>query len=252
MLLGLVTYQWGADLDLPTLLKYCQLSGFQGLELRTTHKHGVEPSLTDAQRRDVGKQFADAGVQLAGLGSNCLYHSPDPTVLQKQYDNLKRFIELAHDCGGTGVKVRPNALPPEVPVDKTLEQIGRAMNEVAEFGEGYGVQIRLEVHGKGTNLLPNVKKIMDAAPHPNATVCWNCNPSDMDGDGLAANFKMVDKRLGTIHIHDLKSTYPWAELFKLLKAAKFDSWTLLEEPKVPKDLVAAMKEYRKEWEKLAG
>jgi hypothetical protein len=59
--------------------------------------------------------------------------------------------------------VRPNALPEGVPVDKTLEQIGRALNEVAEYGAGFGVTIRLEVHGRGTQELPNIKKIMDVA-----------------------------------------------------------------------------------------
>ena len=48
MQLGLVTYQWGADWDLPTLIKNCEKTGFRGVELRTTHKHGVEPSLDEA------------------------------------------------------------------------------------------------------------------------------------------------------------------------------------------------------------
>ena len=61
MQLGLVTYQWGADWDLPTLIKNCQKTGFAGVELRTTHKHGVEPSLDEAQRKEVAKRFADSG-----------------------------------------------------------------------------------------------------------------------------------------------------------------------------------------------
>ncbi|NJN00374.1 MAG: hypothetical protein HC793_01515, partial [Aquincola sp.] len=67
---------------------------------------------------------------------------------------------------------------------KTLEQIGRSLNEVAEYAAGFGIAIRLEVHGPGTSLLPNVKKIMDVADNPGVVVCWNCNPTDMDGDGF--------------------------------------------------------------------
>ncbi len=93
-------------------------------------------------------------------------------------------------------------------MQKTLEQIGKALNEVAAFGEGYGVQIRLEIHGKGTQELPNTKTIMDVADHPNATVCWNCNPTDLDGQGLESNFNLVKDRLGTIHIHDLSAATP--------------------------------------------
>lgn len=253
MRLGLVTYNWGAQWDLPTLIKNCQETGFEGVELRSTHKHGVEPSLTQEQRSEVAQRFADSGIVLVGLGSACEYQSPDPAELKKQIDLTKAFIELAHDCGSTGVKVRPNKLPPEVPVDKTLEQIGCSLSEVAEFGEGYGVQIRLEIHGRGTQELPNIKKIMDAAKHPNATLCWNCNPTDLDDPGLAANFNLVKNRLGqTIHIHDLISDYPWVEFFGLLKKNKYDGWTLVEEGALTADPVRVMKYYRMLWERMTA
>jgi sugar phosphate isomerase/epimerase len=252
MQLGLVTYNWGKDWDLPTILKNLRLTGFQGVELRSTHKHGVEPTLDSAARKDVAKQFADAGVVLVGLGSACEYHSPDPVVLQKNIDETKAFIELTHDCGGKGVKVRPNALPMDVPVAKTLEQIGRAFNEVAQYGAGYGIEIRMEVHGKGTNEIPHMKTIMDHADHPNAKVCWNCNPSDLDGAGLDANFAMLAKRIGTVHIHDLITSYPWQPLFNLLKGSGFKGWTLVEEGLATTDPIRVMNYYRLLWERMTA
>jgi len=252
MQLGLVTYMWGADWDLPTLIKNCQLTGFAGVEPRTTHKHGIEPTLSPDERKTVAKRFADSGVQLVGLGTACEYHSPDPAVLKKNIEETKAFIKLCHDCGGTGVKVRPNGLPKDVPVQKTLEQIGRALGELAAFGEGYGIVIRLEVHGKGTDLLPNVKTIMDAAGHKGALVCWNCNDTDTSGKGLEYNFNLVKDRLGTIHIHDLISKYPWVQLFALLKGANFDGWTLLEEGSTTSDPIRVMKYYRLLWERMTA
>src|SRR5262245_34608691 len=78
MRFGLVTYQWGADWDLPTLLANCEKACAMGVELRTTHKHGVEPSLNAGQRRDVKARFADCPVTLVGLGSTQDFHSPEP------------------------------------------------------------------------------------------------------------------------------------------------------------------------------
>lgn len=252
MLLGLVTYNWGKDWDLKTLLKNCQLTGFKGVELRSTHKHGVEPTLNESQRKDVAKQFADAGVIFVGPGSACEYHSPDPAVLKKNIEETKAFIELAHDCGATGVKVRPNGLPPDVPVPKTLEQIGKALRECAVFGNGYGIELRVEVHGKGTQELPHMKTIMDAADHPGVKVCWNCNPTDLDGAGLEANFAMVAKKIGTVHIHDLISTYPWQQLFDLLKGTGFEGWTLVEEGNATTDPIRVMNYYRMLWERMTA
>lgn len=248
MRLGLVTYNWGKDWDLNTLIKNCEATGFEGVELRSTHKHGVEPTLSDDQRMEVAMRFAATEVELVGLGSACEYHSPDPAVVQKNIEETKAFIRLAHDIGGGGVKVRPNGLPPNVPVEKTLEQIGRALGEVARYGAGYGVQIRLEVHGRGTNELPNIRRIMEVADHNNAVVCWNCNESDLAGQGLAHNYALVEQWIGIYHIHDLTSDYPWQELFALAKQSKFAGWMLLEEGQVPADPVLVMKYYRKLWE----
>lgn len=249
--LGLVTYNWGKSWDLPTLLKNCAATGFEGVELRSTHAHGVEPTLNAAARRDVALQFADSPVEIVGLGSACEYHSPDPAVLKKNIDETKAFIELCHDIGGSGVKVRPNGLPGDVPVERTIEQIGKALNEVAKFGLGFGVEIRVEVHGNGTKDPATFKKIMDVADNPGVVVCWNCNPEDLEGKGLEHNYNLVKDRIGTVHIHDLRGDgYPWRDFFKLLLRDEFSGWTLIEEGKIPDDIVAAMQENRKIWDEL--
>jgi len=254
--LGLVTYNWGKDWDVPTIIANCSATGFTGVELRSTHQHGVEITLGKQQRKEVGQRFADSDVQLMGLGSACEYHSADPAEVRKNIEETKAFIKLCHDVGGSGVKVRPNGLPANVPVEKTLTQIGESLNEVARFGADYGVQIRLEVHGKGTKELPNCRKIMDVADHPNNVICWNCNPEDLQGKGFAYNYDLVKHRMGTVHIHDLRSdSYPWQDLFDRLRvcdAPGFTGWTLLEDNVIPRDIVAAMRENRAIWERLSG
>jgi sugar phosphate isomerase/epimerase len=164
----------------------------------------------------------------------------------------KAFIKLSHDVGGSGVKVRPNDLPDGVPREKTIEQIGRALNEVGAFGADYGQQIRLEVHGRRTAALPVIAAIMEVAEHPNVAVCWNSNAEDLRGEGLAHNFKLVEKRLGaTTHVHDLAGdSYPFAELFGLLKAADYAGWILEEASTNPRDRVAALIREREAFEAL--
>jgi len=252
MRLGLVTYNWGRDWDLDTLISNCEQTGFAGVELRSTHQHGVEPSLNRDQRRDVAMRFAETDVELVGLGSACEYHSPDPAVVRKNVGETKQFVVLCHDVGGSGVKVRPNGLPENVPVERTLEQIGKSLREVADFAAGYGVDIRLEVHGRGSDKLPNIKRIMEVADRENAVVCWNCNRTDLTGAGLAANYKLVEKWIGIYHVHDLISDYPWKELFALMKQSKFDGWTLLEEGSQTSDPIRVMKYYRMLWEYMTA
>lgn len=247
MRLGLVTYNLARDWDVPTIIKNCEATGFEGVELRTTHKHGVEVTLTAAERAEVRRRFADSRVTLFGLGSAFDYHTPDPDRLRRDIEATKEYIVLAHDVGASGVKVRPNALPREVPVEKTLEQIGRALRELGEFGAGYGQQIRLEVHGTGTSLLPHIKTIMDVADHPNVGVCWNSNQTDLAGAGFDANFDLVRDKIVEVHLRDLYlEEYPWRRLLTLLNQIGYASFCLAEIPESA-DPLRVMRYFRALW-----
>jgi len=247
MKLGMVTYQLGQDWDVPTIIKNCRAGGLEGVELRTSHKHGVEVSLTAGERNEVRQKFQDSGVELMGLGSAFDYHTPDQAKLKADINATKEYIKLAHDVGAPGVKVRPNGFPKEVAKEKTLEQIGRSLRELGDFGEGYGVQIRVEVHGTGTSLLPNIKTIMDVADHRMVGVCWNSNQSDLEGQGFDANFAMVKDKIFTVHMRDLYlEEYPFRRLLQSLTKSGFKGYCLAEIPPST-DPVRVMKYLRALW-----
>jgi len=241
MRLGLVTYLWGKDWDLPTLIANCEKTGVLGLEPRTTHAHGIEPTLSVSERKEVKKRFDDSPVTLVGLGSNEMFDNPDPEVLARAIEKTKSFVKLSHDVGGSGVKVKPNSFHKGVSHEKTIEQIGKSLNVVGAFGADYGQQIRLEVHGQ-CSPLPIMKQIMDIADHPNVAVCWNSNSQDLKGKGLEYNFNLVKDRLGaTTHIRQLEyRDYPFQKLFDLLVEIDYAGWALLECHDNPKDRVKAM------------
>ena len=100
---GLVTYQWGKDWDLPTLIANCEKAGVKAVELRTNHAHGVETSLTKAEREEVKKRFANSSVTCVGYGSNYEYHDTDPDKLRWNIEQSKEYIKLCHDIGSTGL-----------------------------------------------------------------------------------------------------------------------------------------------------
>ncbi len=231
MKLGLVTYLIAKDWDLPTILKNCEETAFEGVELRTTHAHGVEVSLTAAERAQVRELFEASPVELAGLGSAFEYHSPNPAELREHIDGTKTYTDLAADLGCPGVKVRPNNLPDGVPVEKTLEQIGLSLREVGEYAATKGVQIRLEVHGRETQRVPHIRTILDIADHSNVVACWNSNQREVENGSIAANFEYLRGRIGLVHCRDLcLADYPWQELFHLLHESGYRGYTLIEAP----------------------
>lgn len=247
MKLGTVTYNLAKDWDVATIIKNCAETKFQGVELRTTHKHGVEVTLSKEQRAEVKKRFADSPVELMGLGSAFDYHTVDQNKLRADIEATKEYIVLSHDVGGSGVKVRPNAFPKEVSKEKTLEQIGKSLRELGEFAGGYGQQIRMEVHGSGTSFPPHIKTMMDIANHKNVGVCWNSNPTDLDGKGFDHNFNLLKNKIFTVHMRDLHlEDYPFRKLLTGLNDCGFAGYCLAEIPDSP-DPLRIMRYYRSLW-----
>src|SRR5262245_13188820 len=190
--LGLVTYLVASTWDVKSLLKVCKAAGISPVELRTEHKHGVEPTLSKEKRKEVRKQFADAGVAIWGCGSTCDFHHTDQKKVKEQIERCKRFVELAADIGGKGVKVRPNALPKGVEAKKTLEQIGKSLIPCGKAAADAGVEIWVEVHGRGTAHPPYVKTMMEHCKHKSVGLTWNSNKEDVKDGSEKEDFEMLN------------------------------------------------------------
>jgi sugar phosphate isomerase/epimerase len=257
--LGIVTYNIAAQWDLPTILKICKSVGVSPVELRTTHKHGVEPSLTKDERAEVKKKFADSGVEFWGCGTTCEFHSPDAAEVKKQIETCKEFIQLSADLRGKGVKVRPNGLPKDVPVEKTLEQIGKALIECGKAAADAGVEIWVEVHGPGTQHPPHIKTIMDACGHKSVGLTWNSNASDIKDKSVAEYFKLLRPYVRSCHINELwkdaAGIYPYRELFRQFRETGYDRVTLCEVGKTPPDATSGeelLRYYKALWTELTN
>jgi hydroxypyruvate isomerase len=244
MKLGLVTYQWAKDWDLPTLIANCTKTGVLGVELRTEHAHGVETKLNAAQRTEVKKMFADSPVTCIGYGANFEYHSPDPAKLRMNIDQTKEYIKLCKDIGASGIKVKPNDLPAGVEREKTISQIAASLNEIGKFALDYGQLVRVEVHGNKTQEIPNMKAIFEQVTEKNVKMCWNCNDQDLLPPGLEGNFNSVKKWFGdTVHVREFNvGDYPYQQLFDLFTWINYKGWVLLEARTEPTDKIAALKE----------
>lgn len=230
--LGLVSYNVSATWDLKTTLDICKRVGIAAVECRTTHKHGLEPSLDAEARKNVKKQFADAGIVFWGCGSICEFHSAESSVVEKNVETCKQFVKLVADLGGKGVKVRPNGVAKGSTPEKACEQIGKALIECGKAASDAGVEIWVEVHGSVTQLPKNMKAIMDFCGHPSVGVTWNSNATDLANGSIAEGFELLKSHIKSCHINNLENDangkYPYRDLFKRLAGIGYDRYTLIE------------------------
>jgi hypothetical protein len=249
--LGAVTYNVLKDWNLETLITKLEAAGFEAVELRTTHAHGVEPSLSAGERERVRKRFESSKVRLLSFGSTAEFHSPDAEVRKRNVVQAKAFVDLAHDTGAWGVKVRPNGFPEGVPRETTIARIGECLRELGDYGAGRGLEIWLEVHGPETAEPSVAAAIMRATRHLNAGLCWNSNPSDVVSGSVKQNWELLRPWVKNAHINELAdASYPWRELFALMRQSGYDRYTLCEvrESKEPERFLTW---YKALWTELA-
>lgn len=248
--LGAVTYNVLKDYDLETVITMLEAARFEGVELRTGHKHGVEPSIGQAERARVRQRFERAKVRLVSYGTTCEFHSPDAGERQRQVEIGKQFIDLAKDTGAHGIKVRPNDFPEGVPHETTIRNIGAALDQLGDYGAQKQIQIYLEIHGRRTGRPAVAADIMKAAAHPQVGVCWNSDPPDVENGSIARNFELVKPWVRHVHINELaNNNYPWRELFSLLRSIDYKGYTLCEAEE-SKEPARFLRWYRALWTEM--
>ena len=169
--------------------------------------------------------------------------------------SCKEFVKLAVDLGARGVKVRPNGLPKDrsIPLEKTLEQIGKSLAECGQYGADHGIEIWMEVHGETTQLPTNSRRIIDYCGHKNVGVTWNSNNTDVMDGSVKAGFELLRPWIRCCHINELWSAYPYRELFTLLNQSGYDGYTLCEvgTPIKAEDGVPFLRCYKGLWNELS-
>ena len=255
MRLGLATYTWGKDWNVPELIGKLPQAGVFGVELRTSNgwAHGVETTIDATQRREVKERFADSPVELVALACSERMDWPDPARLKSADEAAKAHIKLSHDVGSRSLRIFPNNFHKDVPREKTISQIARAASEVGAYAADFGQSVDLEAHGPAGEL-PTMAAIMEQVTQPNVRVRLNSDMRDIQGKGFDANFAMVKNRLAaTVHIHNLQSEFPYRRQFELLVRQNWEGWILMENSEKVPDRLEAIIEQRRIWEEtMAG
>ena len=133
-----MTPEWTLD----EVIAGARRHGYDGVEPRVTakHKHGIEPDMPAAARKEARERFADAGIEIACIATSCTFAATDPAKRQANVDNLKRHIELAADLGALGIRVfggvRPEGLSMPDAIAMVAEDLSKGCSQACDAGVG--------------------------------------------------------------------------------------------------------------------
>ena len=189
------------------------------MELAHRHKHGVEPTLSAAEREQVKRRFASEQDPAAELRLHLrVSRRPTRPCGARTSKRRKRWIDLAHDTGAWGVKVRPNGSARRSAAgDHDRPASASACANSANTAPDEASRSGWRSTGAETQNPPVSAAIMKAAKHDNVGVCWNSNPTDIVNGSVKPSFDLLRPWIKNVHINELAERLSLARAVPLLR-----------------------------------
>lgn len=186
--------------DLAGVLALAADIGYDGVELRTGHAHGVDIDASPQQRQTVVRKAAAAGVELCCLATSCRYMPPHE--LDSALEDTRRHIDLAADLGSPRLRVFGGKFPWSMSRDQAIDRLAEAFSRVADYAQERGVTLCLETHDDWREP-DHVAAVMRKVDHPAIGVNW-----DVIHPGRAAAlthdeaFEILQPWVRHVHVRD--------------------------------------------------
>jgi len=230
MKLSIDTYVICGDMELGKLIEVAKSNGYVGIEFRaeSEQKHGVEPEISRTQRQEIKQKMADAGMAISCISTSVRYESPDRVERQKNIERAKQFVELAADIDCGRIRTFGNNFPRGMEKQEVIKYVGESLREVGEFAVDHNVDVLLEMHGD-FYYWEYCLNAIKAADHTNVWINYNSDKRDLVDGSVKETYGHVAKYLRHVHMHNLEDlSFPYKELFQLLKDDGYDKYMSLE------------------------
>lgn len=160
----------------PQTLDFAVKHGYKGIELRGILRQldlPQCPEFNSKENRAVTLGMMKAkGLRFVNLGSSSTLHFPEGPERQKNLDDGKRFIDLAHDIECPNIRVFPNNFIKGQDKQVTIDLIIKGMVYLADYAKGSGINILIESHGDLVQI-DDLEKVMKTASHPQVGMIWD-------------------------------------------------------------------------------
>jgi sugar phosphate isomerase/epimerase len=145
--LGCPLWSWKAILESADKLGYSalELRGIAG-EMDLTKV----PELSGSRIAETRRDLEALGLVISDLGASARMHEKDPAAREKNFDEGRRFIDLAQALSVPYVRMFGDKLPLGEPKEEVMKRVVEGFQKMAAHAKAAGVTVIIESHGDFT------------------------------------------------------------------------------------------------------
>ncbi len=226
--------------DWKTIVTRAREWGYAAIELRGVNGEmdlPKVPEFSPARIAGTIRELKDSNLKISDLGASARMHEKDPKVREAQFDEAKRFIELAHRLESPFVRIFGDKFVEGEPKEATIDRIIEGLKKVGQFTKGTKVVAIVETHGDFTSA-DVIAKILSSVNMPEVGLLWDTRHTVVaGGEAPADTWKKVGKWVRHTHIKDSvgekyvlpgTGTVPLREIVQVLRKGGYKGYYCFE------------------------
>jgi sugar phosphate isomerase/epimerase len=236
--LGCPSWRWNKVLDEAERLGYAaiELRGVAGeMDLPKV------PEFSPSRLADTRRELAGRGLVVSDLGASANMHQKDPADREKQFDEGRRFIDLAQAMGVKYVRMFPDKVPEGEAREDVTRRIVEGFQKMAAHAKPAGVVVLVESHGDYTRS-KDLEQILRGVGSEAFALLWDAHHTFVAGkERPAETYAALAPWIRHTHLKDSRpqgaarryvltgtGDVPVREQVKVLAAAGYPGYYCLE------------------------
>ncbi len=164
------------DWTYQNIVDFAAGNGYNGIEIRGIQREldlTKCPAFSNKENILASRKYADEKeIKIIGLGSSAQLHHAATAERQRNLDEAKQFIDLAHQLDCPYIRVFPNNVPKDQDRNATIDLIATGLHELGEYAKQSKVCVLMETHGD-VIWSADIEKIMKFVSHPDTGLIWD-------------------------------------------------------------------------------
>ena len=192
--------------DWKTILDQASRNGFAALEMRGLLDQvdlPKSPQFIGAKRAESLRDLDALGIRISDLGASARLGEPDPTKRAAQFDEARRYIELAHALRVPYVRIFGGQLQKGQTMEDAIARVIDGFRQLHESAKAAGVTLLIESHDELVTSAP-LKAILQGAKVSTAALLWDAHHTAVAGETPADTFKQLGAFVRHTHLKDSK------------------------------------------------